>query len=336
MTYLDDLVGDVRKQIEPDEEVLKEARVRLQLVRDSAATFHGALRTYRSGSLAAHTMIEPIADGDGGVVLNRNYYPSLGPEGRDDTPAEVTDDIIAHIRPKIRAKYPNASMCRSKRGPMIRFGEPINDVDPTVDLVVALNRKEGAGLWIPNLVTDGWEPSDPETHAELLNGDSAAFRATRRKVIRLAKAWNGDFKDTGASSFLMSVWAYEFVESGQGVTKGLWSVFDQAATRLEKGEQTVDPAGVSSDLQPRIHPDLMAKRLRLAATHLVNAMNSEDESEVRKEMSLIFKSHVLSSETAALKSSISLIGSGAAVSAAAIGVGVTATAGAAYRAYGGN
>lgn len=336
MSYVDDLINDVRKQIEPDEEVLKEARVRLQIVRNAAVTFHGALRTYRSGSLAAHTMIEPVADGDGGLVLNRNYYPTLGPEGKDETPTEVTDDLIEHIRPKIREKYPNASMWRSKRGPMIRFGNPINDIDPTVDLVIAMNRKKGNGLWIPNLVADTWEASDPEQHVELLNGDSGAFRATRRKIIRLAKSWNGGFKDSGASSFLISVWAYEFVEVGQGVTKGLWSLFDQAATRLEASENTGDPAEVSPNLHPLIPHERMAKRLRLAATHLENAMNADDENEIRKELSLVFKDQIQSAETAALKSSITLLGSGAPVKAAAIGVGVTATSGAAYRAFGGN
>lgn len=335
MSYLDDLLGEVRSQIEPNAAVLTEARGRLQLVRDSASSFTGALRTYQSGSLAVHTMNEPVTDGDGGLVLNRNYYPNLGPDGNGEAPTEVVEELIAHLRPKIRAKYPNASMHTSKRGPKIHFGEPVDGTNPTVDLVVAMNRKEGAGLWIPNLEKDIWEPSDPEKHAEILNGDSKSFRSTRRKVIRLAKAWNKQFSQPGASSFEMSVWAHEFVEMGQGVSKGLWTLFGRAAERLENGGATRDPAGVSKDLKLLIDAATMGQRLRKAATHLERALTSDNDDEIQEEMSLVFTKYISAPQTSALKASISLLSSKPVVKATALGVGVAASTGGAYRAFGG-
>jgi hypothetical protein len=336
MSILNDLLDEVRTQIEAKPEALNEARSRLQLVRDSASSFYGGLRTYRSGSLAVHTMNEPVTDGDGGLVLNRNYYPSLGPEGAGEEPGDVVVDLCDHLRPRIREVYPDATIHTSKRGPKIHLGQPADGNDPTVDLVVAMNRKEGAGLWIPNLDKGTWESSDPEKHAELFNGDLAAFRSTRRKITRLAKAWNKQFSTPGASSFEISVWAYEFVEPGQGVAKGLWTLFDRAASRLEAGAPTRDPAGVSANLKLLIASETMAKRLRSAATKMASAISSEKEDEIREALSLVFTSYINAPATSSLKAAANLLRTNQTVAGTALGVSVAATTGAGFRAYGEN
>jgi len=336
MSILEDSLNEIRSRIEANPEALNEARSRLQLVRDSASSFYGGLRTYRSGSLAVHTMNEPVTDGDGGLVLNRNYYPWLGPEGRDEAPGDVVHDLCDHLRPLIRAVYPNATMHTSKRGPKIYFGQSADGDDPTVDLVVALNRKEGAGVWIPNLEKGTWEPSDPEKHVELLNGDQPGFRSTRRKIIRLAKAWNKQYSTPGASSFEVSVWAYEFVEPGQGVAKGLWTMFDEAAARLEAGAPTRDPASVSPNLKLLIAAETMAARLRKAADGMATAIASDDDDEIREALSLVFYKYIDAPATSQLKAAAELLRPNHAVAASALGIGVAATTGAAYRAYGGH
>jgi hypothetical protein len=335
MSVLDDLLNDVRTQIEAKPEALAEARTRLQLVRDSASSFYGSLRTYRSGSLAVHTMNEPVTDGDGGLVLNRNYYPALGPDGSGEEPGDVVDDLCDHLRPLIRAVYPNATMHTSKRGPKIYFGQSVDGDDPTVDLVVAMNRKEGTGIWIPNLANGTWEPSDPEKHVALLNGDLAGFRSTRRRIIRLAKAWNKQYANPGVSSFEISVWAWEFVEPGQGVAKGLRTLFDEAAARLEANNPTKDPAGVSPNLKLLIAGTTMATRLRKAADGMATAIESDDDDEIREALSLVFSKYITAPSTSSLKAAANLLRSNARVAAPALGVAVAATTGAAYRAYGG-
>lgn len=335
MSVLDDLLNEIRSQIEAKPDALNEARSRLQLVRDSASSFYGGLRTYRSGSLAVHTMNEPVTDGDGGLVLNRNYYPALGPDGGGDSPGDVVGNLCDHLRPLIRAIYPNATMHTSKRGPKVYFGQSVDGDDPTVDLVVAMNRKEGAGIWIPNLERGTWEPSDPEKHVELLNGDQPGFRSTRRKIIRLAKAWNKQYSTPGASSFEISVWAYEFVEPGQGVANGLWTLFDKAAARLEAGAPTKDPAGVSPNLKLLIAGESMAIRLRKAADGMASAIASNDNDEIREAVSLVFSKYIDAPATSPIKAAAELLRPNRAVAASALGVGVAATTGAGYRAYGG-
>lgn len=342
MTTLNDLLDDVREQIEANDDALNEARERLAFVRDKASSFYGTLRTYRSGSLAAHTMNQPVTDGDGGLVLNRNYYPGLGPEGTgNEAPADVVAELVAHLGPLVREAYPDAKVHQSKRGPKIHFHAPtIDGDDPTVDLVLALTRKEGNGIWIPNLnedEDDDWEASDPEQHIVLFNDGASAFRSTRRKVMRLAKAWNKQFSVPGASSFEMSVWAWEFVEPGMGVAKGLRAVFEEAASRLEAGDPTPDPAEVSPDLRLLINAETMAVRLRAAAGHMQDAMDSDDEGEIRAAVNGVFWKYIDAPASASLSAAAMLLKKKTPVAAATLGVAVAATtAGASVaRAYGG-
>ena len=303
-----EVLNDVRKQIDADPEALGEARGRLQLVRDAGGKFYGSLRTYSSGSLAAHTVIDPVSDGDGGIVLDRRYYPSLGPEGKDESPSEIVEKLCALIGPSIRERYPNARIYTSKRGPKVTFGSPVHDQNPTVDLVLALTRKEGSGLWIPNLKTNTWEPSDPEGHVALLNSGEASPRSTRRKVIRLAKAWNNQFVNPGVSSFHLSVWAWEFVEPGMGVAKGLRALFHGAANRLESHQATPDPLGVSANLKLLRPADDVRQRLRKAADALGESLdNDADDRTVRAALNRVFwnyvdepKSHVLAAAATSL------------------------------------
>src|SRR5260370_40427158 len=195
MGHCDDVISGVRNQIDASDAPLGEVRTRLTFVKKIADGFAGALRTYSSGSIAHHTMIAPVTDGDGGVVLDRRSYPQLGPEGGGEAPGEVAEKLCVFLGPEIREHYPHARCGASKRGPKLHFDAPVEDQDPTVDLVIALTRRDGQGLWIPNLEKNTWEASDPELHAELLNGGQLAVRRTRRQVIRLAKAWNRQFSE---------------------------------------------------------------------------------------------------------------------------------------------
>ena len=335
MSTLDDLLIEVRGKIEATQAPLDEARTRLALTRRAAESFRGSLRTYRSGSLAVHTMNEPVTDGDGGLVLNRNYYPELGPDGGGDAPDDIVDELCAHLGPIIRLTYPNAKIHKSKRGPKIHFGAPIDGQDPTVDMVLAMNRKEGSGIWIPNLKTGKWDASDPEAHVTLFNTGATAFRSTRRKITRLAKAWNKQFSSPGASSFEVSVWAYEFVEPGMGVAKGLWTLFDRAASRLEAGDGTKDPAGVSAKLLLLKDASTVAARLRKAADAMAEARSATDDDEIREAVGIVYFNYIETSALSALKTSASLLGTGKAVPAAALGLAIASSTTAGARSFGG-
>ncbi|MGA6871344.1 hypothetical protein ACO8D0_05520 [Streptomyces pratensis] len=279
MGYTEDILNDIRSQIDAHPGPLAQARTRLDLVCSSAIGFTGALRTYRSGSLPQHTFIHPVGDGDGGVVLDRRVYPRLGPDGGGETPAAITGELCALLGPAVRKVYPKARCGTSKRGPKITFGEPVDGQDPTVDLVVALTRKEGGGLWIPNLETNRWEASDPEGHVALFTSGTQSMRRTRRRVVRLLKAWNKQYSQPGFSSHNLTVWAWEFIEPGTGVAKALATVLSEAAARVEAGTATKDPLGVSPNVKLLVGREAAARRLRGAADGVAEALAVDDDRE---------------------------------------------------------
>jgi hypothetical protein len=315
MSYLDDLLNDLRNRTEASDAPLAEARVRLQTVRTASGSFPGSLRTYRSGSLATHLMNDPITDGDGGLVLDRRKFPALGPEGGGAVPSDVTDELCAYIGPKIRQTYPDARVYRSKRGPKVHFGEEVEGQD---------------------LKKDTWEPSDPEAHARILREGLVGFRRTRRQITRLMKTWNAQFFTPGVSSFELAVWAWEFITPGLGLAKGLWTIFDSAATRLEADEPTPDPAGVSADLKlvGGVSVAAMASRLRKAADNMRAAIDAKADDDVLAALALVFPKYFDAPASSALQSSMKLLATGVPVAAAVLGVGVAASTSPLRRAYG--
>jgi hypothetical protein len=336
MGYTNDYLTDIGATTAADPSVLAEARNRLALVRDIAGQFPGALRTYASGSLSQHTVTHPVSDGDGGLVLNRVNYPGLGPEGGGEIPNDVTAQLCKLLGPRVRECYPNARCGTSKRGPKITFGAPINDQDPSVDLVVALTRREGNGLWIPNLKLERWEPSDPEEHVRLLNAEPVSLRRTRRRVIRLAKVWNKQWTDPGFSSFHLSVLALEHVQPGMDIAIALRALLDGAAAFLTAGRNTPDPAGVSKPLKLLISRDVAVKRLRTAAYALADALAADDdEHAVQTALSRVFRNYVDAPVDDQLARAVAALRPGRPVTTATLGLTGPAATVASTRAYGG-
>ncbi|MFD8035436.1 hypothetical protein ACFV3F_43305 [Streptomyces sp. NPDC059717] len=335
MGYTEDILNDIRIQIDAHPEPLAEARRRLDLVRSSASGFKGALRTYASGSLAQHTFIHPVGDGDGGLVLDRRVYSQLGPEGGGQTPRDITAELCASLGPAVRKVYPNARCGTSKRGPKLTFGQPVDKQDPTVDLVVALTRRDGSGLWIPNLDRNRWEASDPEKHVELFTSGSLALRRTRRRIVRLLKAWNKQYSEPGFSSHNLTVWAWEFVEPGMGMATGLQTVLSKAAARVASGTATTDPAKVSPNVRLLVSRDVAARRLRTAADGVTRALaNDGDRQAVQSALSTVFYNYLTDPSPSGIGARISALRQPAPVSTATLGLGGTAVTLPSTRAFG--
>jgi hypothetical protein len=334
MGHCDDVITDVCNQINASDVPLAEARTRLALVKKVANGFPGALRTYSSGSIAHHTMIAPVTDGDGGVVLDRRSYPGLGPDGGGETPRVVTEELCALLGPEIRQRYPNASCGTSKRGPKIRFGDPVEDQDPTVDLVVALTRRNGEGLWIPNLKKNTWEASDPEQHAELFNGGPLALRRTRRQVIRLAKAWNRQFSEPAFCSFHLSVLALESLQGGLGLPAALSRFFTDAAASLRHGN-TADPAGMSPPIKPCVSRDTAIARLDKAAEAVGRALEHDDDlAVVQASLATVFWDYIEAPEVSPLAAAVRALRTRTPVATTSLGLSGAAALVKPARAYG--
>ena len=339
MGHTNDYLTSVRSDIAADDTVLAEARARLALVRNIAMNFPGALRTYASGSLRQHTVNHPVTDGDGGLVLNRVNYPELGPEGGGETPTDVAADLCGLLGPEIRKTYPKARCGSSKRGPKITFAKPINGQDPSVDLVVALTRREGNGLWIPNLQMDRWEASDPEQHVALLSSGTESLCRTRRRVIRLAKAWNKQWSNPAFSSFHLSALTLQHVTAGMSIATALHAVFDGGARFLATGCNTPDPADVSKPLKlmKGVNRDVAVRRLRLAADAMADALeHDDDKSAVHAALHRVFRHYIDAPPEDKLASVVAALRSHRPVTTVTVGLPGPAVAVPPTRAYGGS
>jgi len=273
-------IGDVEKKISADDLALGEARDRRRTTLGICKGFGGVLGTYASGSVAMGVVNDPVDDADGGMILDRRCYPALGPDGGGDTPSDVVAELHDLVGPRIRETWPKATVHDMKRGITVRMHAPLwSGADPYVDVVVAMNRKDAPGLWIPNLATDSWDASHPQRHVELMTSGTRALRRTRARVVRLAKAWNCQFSDPALNSFNIVALALECIDTSMSIDIALHLFFEHAAASLAV-RRTADPAGVSGPIKLEGPKDIAVARLAGARDHLAAALASDDDLDV--------------------------------------------------------
>lgn len=345
MGYTEQILDDIRGQLAPDDVAIKEARERREAVRTSALSFWAGRHTFASGSLAHATANCPVhqrdkgLDADCGVVLDRRFYPTLGPDSATgDGPKSVVEEIRAHVESRLAPKYPGLKVTTTKRAILLEFQEPLpNGEDPTVDLVVGLERVGTPGLWIPNTERDQWDPSDPEGHTKLLTAQPKSLRVTRARAIRLAKAENKRVAEPLLCSFNLEALALMFVMLGVGVPGALMALWREGAADL-RSRFTPDPAGVSAPIKCSDRYKA-ASRLDFAADRLESALSCDyDENRVRRELATLWPEFVADRATEATKArAIASLKSGAPLSVTKAGA-LSATTGFALkspRAFGG-
>ncbi|MCY4086135.1 MAG: hypothetical protein OXG37_04420 [Actinomycetia bacterium] len=329
MGHVLSILDDIREQIAADDDVLREARDRRNLTARSAMGLGGTLRRFSSGSVAHGTVNDPVTDADGGIVLDRRSHTTLGPDSKENEgPSDVIQELQDLVGPKVRDKYPNARVTKTKRGLKVFFATAVNGQDPTVDLVVTLTRKDKPGLWIPNLENDDWDASDPEKHTELFTDGSRQLRALRARVTRLAKAWNKqwDDSDRALSSFNIEALAWEYIDdSSLPLDKAVAGWFAYACDEIDKGK-TQDPAGVSEPIRLLRPKKTVLKRLGSAADRLAEALEADDEDEARDLLAAVFRDYVdapADSKSAFARALRANKGIGATKTGLAVGAGTT-------------
>lgn len=306
MRYTAQILDDVRKQLAPDDLVIKEARDRRDAVKNAASSFAGVIRSYNSGSLAHGTANCPIhhrdngMDADCGVVLDRRTHYMLGPDSLvHDGPDAIVDQVMSHIRPRIVDEFPRAKLSVTKRAILVEMNQPFNTgEDPTVDLIVGLER-QGIGLWIPNSEQHRWDSSHPEKHTEMLTAEPKSLRVTRARAIRLAKAENKR-ETPPLCSFNIEALALMFVDPGDSEPEALLSLWRRGAKDLAV-RLTPDPAGVSAPIKVADR-DYAVARLSYASDRLQCALdNDENEMLVRSSLQKLWPDFVASTPTETTK-----------------------------------
>lgn len=293
------LLDNVRSQIAPDDVALKEARGRRDSTMTAAERFGSANRSFPSGSLAHRTANCPVhqrdvgLDADCGIVLDRRAYPTLGPDtASGDGPTEVVAQMAAHIEETLADEYPDLTVEITKRAILLTFNEPLpGGEDPTVDIVVGLDRATNHGLWIPNTETDTWDPSDPEEHTRLLTADPASLRLVRQHAIRLAKAENKRVADPLLCSFNIEALGLMFVKPEMNDAEALLALWRGGAYDLAQ-RLTPDPAGASGPIKVKDRTKAV-DNLHYAADQLQFALGHDNDAEaVRAALAPLFPDFV--------------------------------------------
>jgi hypothetical protein len=238
---------EARRRLAVDDEVLEEARKRRDLMRSIVEEEFATLRSFGSGSLAHGTQNKPLADADLGAVLDRRTYSDLGPEG--EGPEDIAEEVRTKLRERLKDDYPKARFyLGGRRAIKVTFNEPVGSdaEDFTADLIVAVTRDEG-GLWIPNLKKNGWDPSDPEKHTELIVDRNKDTDSVFARILRLAKHANARHGHT-ICSFNIEALGLESIEKKMSLPEGLALLLRHAADSLAEG-LTEDPAGVSGEIK---------------------------------------------------------------------------------------
>lgn len=283
MSLANQLITEMLVATKPTKEAIDEARARRDLVKTAAMTYDGALNFIKSGSLAHFTANGTISDADGSLVLDRRTYHEYGPDGDGIGPTDLVTGVAEVIRDTVTQVYPNVYISTNhKRAIYFRFREPLPDgQDPTVDLVIGLNRKDEPGIWIPNLDDDNWDASDPDKHTELVRARRQSSNHISSKVVRALKLFSKQWDQELLTPFHWTALMLEAYPKQKSLIEGVIDTLNHAAATLEDGD-TDDPAGVSG----LIHlPDgresrVVISRIRNAASKLQQAhdVSGEDEA----------------------------------------------------------
>jgi hypothetical protein len=275
----DRVVESILREIAVRDDILVEAKKRRRLVCRLAMEHEAARRWYYSGSIAHGTHNAPLGDADCGVVLNRLFerFRVFGPDadGVGKGPEEFIQAFAAFIVPELRAAgYPKAEVdltgnraLRFVFNSAVDFDE-LGPVDPQVDLILGLTRRDGEGLWIPNRRKAGWDASHPERHTELMTKlDPQSLVVHRAHVNRLGKrAVKRDDAVEGRiqvmCSWNLGALSLAIVLERRALAAALAEFFNGASMAIAQG-LTADPAKVSD---PIALPDGVS--LRMASARL--------------------------------------------------------------------
>ncbi|HEX2392003.1 MAG TPA: hypothetical protein VHI77_03710 [Solirubrobacterales bacterium] len=307
------VLDEVRSAISADNNDLRETRKRRDLVLSAAKSFPGVLRTFISGSVAHGTVNRPIDDADGGAVLDRRAYPDLGPDSSEEGgPEPLMRKLRDHIMVAVQREYPQARSRLTKRAILIEFNKPNSDgVDPSVDVIAALTRKDAVGLWIPNRESGGWNASHPEEHTRLLTAKPKDLRVHRARLIRLVKAAIKKDSTPALVSFNVEALSLEIVEEVEEMPEALQAFFAEAAASIKAG-YTEDPAGVSGKIKLRdgMSRSRAASRLGFFAEKVQEAIDAESREDAEAALAELYPDELPNARKSAKKSVAEALDSG--------------------------
>jgi hypothetical protein len=229
------------------------------------------------------------------VVLNRRKFPEYGPDGDGIPPLALLESFRDWILPQLRRHYPNVTCEITKRALLFSFHETLAlegglETDPSVDLIVALDRRNAPGLWIPNTEQARWDPSHPQRHTELFVNTEDELRVHRARVIRLAKvAVKNDGDAKVMCSFNIEALALFLITEVDAIAPALAAFLLDASGAIARS-LTDDPAHVSGPIKlpERITQARAAERLSELGRIVQASLAADSEIEARRILNGVF------------------------------------------------
>jgi predicted nucleotidyltransferase len=273
---LESLIDDARGEIEVTDEELDEARDRRGKIASALRAAFPGSRIYVNGSIAHGDAITPLNDIDVGVVVDdaaKDYGP--GRRGPRDLMERARDAIREHLG----EEFPNLTVTieGQRRAVLVRFGDPVTpgQQDFTADVIVAIDNPDGPGLFIPNMPVNGWDPSDPETHLELVKAAIEVTEVVFARTVRLLKYWSRRHSRP-MCSWNIKVLALNCITEPMPLAEAMQTFFCYAAKELKQNQGlTPDPAHVAGPIELNLATREVITRLRTAEGHITRALEHE-------------------------------------------------------------
>lgn len=301
----DEALEEILGQIAVPKDVLAEAKARRNLVCELAMRHPAARATWYSGSIAHGTHNSPLGDADCGVMVDRRSveFRAYGPdaEGTGLGPEMFIQSFAEMVLPELRgAGYPDADADLSgnraikfKFNSRVDFGD-LGEVDPYVDLIVGLDRRDVPGIWIPNRRKNGWDAAHPQKHTELMTArDPQELVVHRAHLIRLGKR---AIKREGQEPYVPAMCSWNFsalglehVSEREPLATAMAALLADASASIAAG-LTEDPAGVADPiaLPNGVTNEQSAGRLAQMARIVHAAGGAPSLTEARRILSALF------------------------------------------------
>jgi hypothetical protein len=301
----DEVVESILREIMVRGDVLAETKRRRNLVCELAIEHEAARAVWYSGSVAHGTANSPLGDADCGVMVDRRFdeFRAFGPDapGGGKGPEAFIQSFADWILPRLRAAgYPKAGVdLDGNRAIKFMFNEPLEFdalgiVDPYVDLIIGLDRKNAPGVWIPNRRRQGWDAAHPQRHTEMMTtGAPEELIVHRAHLLRLSKrAVKRDGLQTdrpAVCSWNLSALGLAFIANREPIAAALSQFLAAAAASIRRG-LTDDPAGVAGKIKlpDGVTREHAAERLQLMGGVVADAAEATSVGEARRLLARLF------------------------------------------------